>query len=81
MESRNIVGPRVRLARIAARPRITQKALVARLQVLGIMIDQSGLSKIENGQRPVSDIEIVALAKALKVTEEWLLKGTENSSA
>jgi len=43
-------------------------------------IDQSGLSKIENGQRPVTDIEVVALAKALKITEEWLLKGTEHPS-
>lgn len=79
VENRNIVGPRVRLARIAARPRITQKELVARLQVLGIMIDQSGLSKIENGQRPVSDIEVVALAKALRVSPLSLLQELEAS--
>ena len=80
VEKRNIVGIRVRQTRKAARPPITQSDLIARLQLLDMNIDQSGLSKIENGQRPVSDIEIVALAKALKVTEEWLLKGTENSS-
>ncbi len=81
VEKRNIVGIRVRQARKSAKPPITQSDLIARLQLLDMNIDQSGLSKIENGQRPVSDIEIVALAKALKVTEEWLLKGTENSSA
>ena len=70
---RNIVGARVRQARKEAKPLITQTDLLARLQTLGIAIDQSGLSKIENGRRPVSDMEIVALAKALKVSVSWLL--------
>ncbi len=74
------MGIRVRQARKAAKPPITQSDLIARLQVLDMVIDQPGLSKIENGQRPVTDIEVVALAKALKVTEEWLLKGTGNPS-
>ncbi len=74
VENRNIVGPRVRQARRVAKPKITQRDLVARLQVLGVMIDQSGLSKIENGQRPVSDIEVVALARALKVSPASLLE-------
>ena len=77
VESRNLVGPRVRQARRAAKPKITQRDLVARLQVLGIMIDQSSLSKIESGQRPVSDIEVVLLAKALRVSPAWLLEGPE----
>ncbi len=72
--NRNIVGARVRQARKAARPPITQTDLVARLQLSGMPIDQSGLSKIENGQRPVSDVEVVALAKALKVSVAWLLE-------
>ncbi|MQY69426.1 MAG: helix-turn-helix domain-containing protein [Firmicutes bacterium] len=80
VEKRNIVGIRVRQARKAAKPSITQSDLIARLQLLDMSIDQSGLSKIENGQRPVTDIEVFALAKALKVTEEWLLKGTGNPS-
>jgi len=80
VETRNIVGSRVRQARRAAKPRITQRDLMARLQVLGMVIDQSGLSKIENGQRPVSDIEVVALAKALKISVAWLLEGTSTPS-
>lgn len=80
MGKRNIVGTRVRQARKAVRPPITQRDLAARLQLLGIVIDQSGLSKIESGRRPVSDIEIVALAKALKVSVEWLLEGNDDSS-
>ena len=73
MQPRNVVGPRVCQLRGTATPRITQRDLVARLQVLGMMIDQSGLSKIENGQRPVSDIEVLALARALKVSPASLL--------
>lgn len=80
MGTRNIVGNHVRQARKAARPSITQMDLVARLQLLGMAIDQSGLSKIESGQRPVSDVEVVAFAKALKVSVEWLLEGADTLS-
>ncbi|MEA1959567.1 MAG: helix-turn-helix domain-containing protein, partial [Chloroflexota bacterium] len=70
---RNIVGARVRRARKSAKPQISQIDLVARLQLLGMRIEQSSISKIENGQRPVLDVEVVALAKALKVSVAWLL--------
>ncbi len=70
--NRNKVGSRVRKARKIAKPQITQLDLVARLQSLGLSIDQSTLSKIENGQRPVNDIEITAFAKALRVSVNWL---------
>jgi len=73
MRRRNIVGCRVSQARKAAKPLITQVDLVARLQLLSVMIDQPTLSKIESKQRPVTDIELVALAKALKVSGAWLL--------
>lgn len=75
VEKKNIVGERVRKARKSAKPPITQKDLVARLQLQNMNIDQSGLSKLENGQRPVSDIEVVAIAKALKVSVKWLVEG------
>jgi len=70
---KNIVGSRVQQARKAGRPPITQNDLVARLQVLGMIIDQSGLSKIESGIRPVLDKEVIALAKALHVSVTWLM--------
>jgi len=80
VEKRNVVGDRVRQARKAVRPPITQIDLVARLQILGMQIDQSGLSKIESGHRPVTDVEVIALAKALKVSVAWLLKETDPPS-
>ena len=70
---RNIVGLRVRQARKMAKPPITQIDLVARLQIMGLKVDQSAVSKIEKGVRPVLDVEVVALAKALRVSPAWLL--------
>jgi HTH-type transcriptional regulator, cell division transcriptional repressor len=74
VEKKNVVGERVRQARKATSPPITQLDLVARLQILGMKVDQSALSKIESGRRPVIDYEIIALANALKVSVQWLLK-------
>jgi len=71
---RNVVGSRVQQGRRQAKPPITQKDLVARLQVLGLKVDQPTISKIEQGTRPVLDFEVVALAKALKVSVSWLLE-------
>ena len=53
---------------------ITQKDLVARLQVLGLKVAQSTISKIEQGTRQVFGFEVVALAKALKVSTSWLIE-------
>ena len=70
---RNVVGSRVRQARRLAIPRVSQVNLAARLQLQGLKIDQSAVSKIEQGHRPVLDLEVIALAKALKVSAAWLL--------
>lgn len=71
--SKNIVGRRVREARLNANPQITQQELSAKLEVLGYYIDRVSISKIESGDRFVADYEIVGLAKALNVSVEWLL--------
>lgn len=77
---RNIVGPRIRQARRMARPPLTQTDLAARLQLAGLKVDQSAISKIEKGIRPVLDIEVVALAKALHVSTSWLLSESETTT-
>jgi transcriptional regulator with XRE-family HTH domain len=73
--SKNIIGRRVRLARKRMKESVTQQDLSARLGVMGINIDRVSISKIESGQRFVADFEVVALAQALDVSLEWLLKG------
>lgn len=71
--SRNRVGPRIQKAREAIGPPLTQQSLSARLEVRGVHIDRAGISKIEQGHRAVTDIELVALANALSVSVTWLL--------
>ena len=71
--SKNIIGKRVREARLKATPIITQQDLSARLEVLGYNIDRVSISKIEAGDRFVADYEVVGLAKTLCVNVEWLL--------
>ncbi len=74
MRRKNIVGSRVRKARKESR--ITQMELAARLQLLGIIIDRSGIAKLESGRRPASDIEVAAIASLLKVPISWLFEET-----
>ena len=70
----NIVGERVRTARLRAKPPVSQEDLAARLQVQGLAyMDQAKVSRIESGLRPVYDYEVVAMARALTVSVGWLL--------
>jgi len=72
---RNLIGKRLKLARNSVNPKMTQSALAARLQLEGINLDRVAISKIELGIRPVTDVELVALAKALDTTVMRLLDG------
>lgn len=72
MAGKNIIGDRVRLARKRAKPQLTQTDLAARLQIQGLRLEQAAISKIEAGNREVSDVEAAAIAKALGVAVSWL---------
>lgn len=73
--SRNISGPQVKKARLAQSIPLSQASFARILQINGLRIDRSAIAKIETGRRPVSDIELVAIAKALRVDVTWLLDG------
>jgi len=79
MTRRNIIGERVRLARERAKPPVTQFDLAARLQVEGLRMERVTISKIETGYREVTDVEAMAIAKALGVTIAWLMGEGGNS--
>lgn len=68
MQKLNIVGPAVRQIRLSYNPPVSQQDLAIKLEVLGWDIDRFGVSKIERGQRQVTDKELVLLAKALEIT-------------
>ena len=50
-----------------------QVELLAKLQLAGIDISVPALSLLEGQKRPVSDIELNALADMLNVSVDWLL--------
>ena len=69
----NVSGERVRLER--EKLNLSQEKLAAKLQLLGLDVTQKAVSRIETGDRVVADYELVALAKALGVSVEYLLNG------
>ncbi|MEQ2439520.1 helix-turn-helix domain-containing protein [Solibaculum intestinale] len=73
---KNRIGGWLREARLSERPKATQEEVSARLATMGVSLSASSIGKIENGTRPVTDIQLCALAKALKVTTAWLLGET-----
>lgn len=70
----NICGRNVAKYRLQMIPKISQRALADKLQVLGVDVDKNAIQRIECGKRFVTDIELVALAKALGIDVLTLLK-------
>jgi len=52
---------------------MSQMDLLARLNLNGLEISQSTLSKIENEERTVSDSELLIISKSMNVDILWLL--------
>ncbi|PAW78448.1 MAG: hypothetical protein B9S32_07305 [Verrucomicrobia bacterium Tous-C9LFEB] len=69
---RNIIGKRVREARFAMTPEVTQDDLAGRMAARGVYMDRTAISRIELQDRYVMDFEAKALAQCLKVTVAWL---------
>ena len=70
---KNIIGKNVTEARHKFNPALSQKELAAKLELNGWKISRGTLAKIEAGIREVTDVELMILAKTLKVSPEWLL--------
>lgn len=62
----NLCGENVKKYRVALK--ISQSDLAARLQTLGVLIEQKAISRIEVGDRVVADYELAALSKVLGVS-------------
>ena len=74
---KNIIGARVTEARNDKK--MKQNELLAKLQLSGIEISGSALSLLEGQKRPVTDIELNALANILEVSVDWLLGREEKN--
>lgn len=66
-ENLNIIGKRIKEARISAG--ISQKQLLEKLELLAVYTCRGSVSRIENGRRAVTDIEIDAISKRISETK------------
>ena len=71
-EQKNIIGQKLRQVR--KKSKVTQDDLAARMQILGVNIDQQAISSIERNKRVVTDFELACFCKALRCTERELLQ-------
>lgn len=69
---RNLIGKRVKEARLKCKPPVSQEDLAGRLAAKGVTLDQTAISRIENRTRYLMDYEIHALARCLKVSVAYL---------
>jgi transcriptional regulator with XRE-family HTH domain len=65
MKKRNWIGSNLKKIRILNG--LSQEQLIAQLNLLGLDLDRTSLSRIENQNREVYDYELVYFSKALKV--------------
>lgn len=66
----NITGKKIKEARIKAG--LSQKQLSEKLELLAVYTCIGSISRIENGQRAVTDIELDAITKILGVSFDFL---------
>ncbi|MBQ9330579.1 MAG: helix-turn-helix transcriptional regulator [Oscillibacter sp.] len=71
-EGCNLAGPQVRTLRMERG--LSQEQLAAKLQLQGYSIGQKAVSRMETGDRVVTDYELVLLAQALGVSPLRLLE-------
>ncbi len=64
----NLCGEQIYKIRKNAVPKMSQRILAEKLQLMGIDVDKNAIQRIESGQRFLTDIELKAIAEALGVT-------------
>lgn len=72
-KKKNIIGDK--LYKIRLKKGFTQKDLSDRLELLGVYVCRGSVSRIENHTRSVTDIEIYAISRVLKVEITELFEG------
>lgn len=66
----NITGARIREARIRAG--LSQQELSEQLELMAVYTSRGSVSRIENGRRAVTDIELDAISKVCRVSLDFL---------
>ncbi len=71
-DNKNIVSAQLKLYRI--KNGLSQHQLAARMQTMGVNIDQQMISKIENNNRFVTDYELACFCRVLKVSLDDMIE-------
>lgn len=66
----NIIGERIKEAR--EKKGYSQKQLSEKLELMAVYTCRGSISRIENGKRAITDIEIDAISKILDVSLNYL---------
>ena len=74
-DAQNMVGDKIRKLRMEQK--MSQQTLSDRLETMAIYICRGSISRIEDKQRTVTDIELYGLAKVLGVSIEDLFEEKE----
>lgn len=61
----NLCGRRI--AEIRTRKKLSQRKLATKMQLLGFDVDHYFIRRVENGERFVTDIDLVIFSRALEV--------------
>lgn len=70
-KSKNIIGKKLKYLR--TKNNLSQRDFARELQLRGVDMDRNVITRIENGKRYVTDIEIKIIAKYFNVSYEYLL--------
>lgn len=70
----NICGEKIYELRKSAVPKMSQRILAEKLQLLGVDVDKNAIQRIECGKRFVTDIELKALSEILNISIDEMLK-------
>ena len=70
----NICGEKISQLRKNTTPKMSQRMLADKLQLLGIDVDKNAVQRIESGQRYVTDLELLAFAEVFNISCDELIK-------
>ena len=73
----NLTGKRI--AEIRKTKKLSQRKLAAKMQLLGFDVDHYFIRRVENGERFVTDIDLVIFSHALDTPIIDLIEGIENN--
>ncbi len=76
----NISGTKIYELRRVHVPKMSQRILADKMQLLGIDLDKNAIQRIESGQRFVTDIELLAFARVFGTTCDELLNASAVST-